>query len=1859
MVEEEKNHTVYQTLHGVKQKTNSTHPDITNKCTQCDKCQAQSAVITEQPTQREGHQEMPLGEASNSGGRCREYHFPTAPPLTPEEDTTAAAAAAESSTTPAGRGGEYATGLTCCGVSVWNLSYDGTGTYQCGAGLCSVQCTRPKSNTAADSTSSAAAGGGVSRLHKIILTMAGCALLGLVFLLVFLLVTHQGAWADTSKYRVCVVDGRGGFQRAGKFCPILDKPDSKVECVVGLDRNYFFGRGECTVDFSVFTAEDLVTATNSQVEVLLTNELRFSKQRFEYDVVAIVSDDSGISSKYELQDKRLCHPGYGNDAEWTRILANFLEASVVPKSCDPHLSLMENRIKASSQYFRSACKAGPWVSDSLLDEKLKLKYSNLCDLCGNSGRCSSHDKYWGRRGPLYCLTDGVGDVSWSRLDDAKAHFGITPGAEAATPEGYSYLCPDGSKRPVNTSTPCVWVSKPWPVIAAKRTSAQDIQGFINRLDHSDTKSWQHALLNLIESYHVDMHSIYPIQAIESYLLDTPGFLSANSFSGCHPPRSIRMCTTSNKEQAKCAWMREAAAVYGVEPDFDCIQADNKTHCMQAVQLELADVVLVSPDLLMTAKRDYGLKTLLYEDVEPEDRYETVAVVKKDSEIRSFQDMKGKKACFPSYEGIAWNSMLYDFHKRKLLANDCPYSLKAAKYFGDSCAPGAPPAAPKSLTRLCNGNTASYEGDFGALKCLTIENADVAFVSKSTLRKLIKGHLSAEKWVTKLMSGGTRVICADELKPCELSWTTVGEIMIRSAASEMTYQETYDSFMQIDELFGKAYKTITRPFSMYGPFDGSHDVLFDDQTVKLRDKQYIQHMEKDIPSYDSVMSDVSTCVPAELISQRKTKLSNATTTSNRTLSKTKSKEDVRKSREPSTDRNNLKKPISKSSTSVKKVDSGTPKSNEGLKTRPSPKIATNKAVPCKTTLKTNIKVEKKPVVSTSSRTPTPKVAKLSSRDVLSKRVTKEQYFPKKFPYSSHLREGDDSNLKSTANSSRTNEIHKATVSKSKDTIKKDTTTTQPSKKPSRQRNMTRTLSPSEVKIINSQPINDDDDRPRTATLRKHTNDTDVPASYPIIDDNVEIKVAPIRTSSSSSAKTSEENEPIRAAHSSKTVERQPITVENSNSETIDVHVESSSEHDEYEDDFDSYNSDFEAYSSSNSTTSESSSIETDSGTSKFSASSERIVEMTQKRTSSAGNEEERKMDSGNYDLPDMKHKQMLNIIKEAIERENGELRTDVRSNQASLSDEGFEDGSIGGFINFADAKRKQQQQRRKSKNKLRGDELMSMIRLDCVGVNLFDMNAISYEEFMQSYGRSGTVQMSVQTGDDDLDEDTQTDVVETWNKWTQCPIRFSKSARVDADEQFGVGGDPGQVKLASSVDKTDHNLMKRVAKFLNTTGSVVLHILEQKSKENTHQLMRNPDIKFSDGFYNLSYATAPFLNHRSVTSLAYSKHNALLTVHQSCLRNSLPEDELFCKSMICIWKFPDPGQPQHILVSSGDVSKACFDSQFGYLVFAGITDGSISVWDLREPVRVHRKVLYEKNNLEYVLRCATHSQVATVDLEPRASMIVSIQTFCTNLDAGLATLQACTLDESGVIVFWSVVHRQCSSEIIREDVTLAPWAAVSLVQGQVVSLQDLNPHFIELHCYDVQLSNADTNHLFVSSNYGVLHCLASGMKPKPKYYGSADRSRTNCLQLAPFSSKYFLAGCENGNIKLHSRFYEHSLMNLCNSQVETGRGQAIDIIEWSQSRPCVFYVKDSSSTVHIWDLSVSDAYPRCSVAFPETITDLKLSPIMENMTDKTSYMVIATVTGQVSVHTLNKDFCRQDQDLCQNELKLFLNYVNRL
>lgn len=107
-------------------------------------------------------------------------------------------------------------------------------------------------------------------------------------------------------------------------------------------------------------------------------------------------------------------------------------------------------------------------------------------------------------------------------------------------------------------------------------------------------------------------------------------------------------------------------------------------------------------------------------------------------------------------------------------------------------------------------------------------------------------------------------------------------------------------------------------------------------------------------------------------------------------------------------------------------------------------------------------------------------------------------------------------------------------------------------------------------------------------------------------------------------------------------------------------------------------------------------------------------------------------------------------------------------------------------------------------------------------------------------------------------------------------------------------------------------------------------------------------------------------------------------------------------------------------------------------------------------------------------------------------------------------------------------------------------------------------------------------------------------------------------MCPFSSVHFLAGSSNGNIRLHSRFYEKSLINLQSADEDGSLENGIDIIQWSKSRPCVFYIKDSSNYVHIWDLLSSDMFPIYSIPFREDITSIKMSPIQKG--NNNTYMV---------------------------------------
>uniref|UniRef100_A0A182T5K6 Transferrin-like domain-containing protein n=1 Tax=Anopheles maculatus TaxID=74869 RepID=A0A182T5K6_9DIPT len=587
--------------------------------------------------------------------------------------------------------------------------------------------------------------------------------------------------------RVCIVEGSGNYKKGAQNCPTLER-NSNVRCVYGLDRLDCLRKiHKGAADFAAFYPEDFLAARWSGVDILVTSELRFHAEHFEYQIVVVVDNEAEINTAQELRGSKFCHPGHGLKNHWTAVLAD--------------------------------------SSNSLLCYTLlEKKYPSLCQLCYNSYQCAIGDKHWGRRGPLYCLTSGAGEVAWARLDDVRSHFGFSGLVAEANASEYSFLCPDGHLQPLNTRKPCVWLAKPWPAIAAKSKVAMEVQDLVAHLSHDDINSWQNALLMVLETYHVNITTLDNVIPVDDYLDQAIGFQDAYNNLGCNPSRSIVFCTKSLLEMYKCSWLQEVASVYGVEPGLQCIRMDGLDQCMAKVHSADADMVIVDQDNAMRAQRDYGLRPILHEySSNALHKYLIVAVVAKDSGLRSGYDLRNRRACFPQYEGAAHTAVLTALQNHSI--------GNARNFFSErSC----------NWKRI-NRCSAIYDGDDGAMRCLQDGIADVAFMSYETYKSMkMADHEKQKNWT--IFCPFNKPVKHNAL--CYLGWTSVGRIMISNGTITRRQNEIYNAMKDIDKLFGRKNGLKAETFNLYGMFDGRSDVLFKDGTESLRNRQEMMRDKSD-------------------------------------------------------------------------------------------------------------------------------------------------------------------------------------------------------------------------------------------------------------------------------------------------------------------------------------------------------------------------------------------------------------------------------------------------------------------------------------------------------------------------------------------------------------------------------------------------------------------------------------------------------------------------------------------------------------------------------------------------------------------------------------------------------------------------------------------------------------------------------------------------------------------------------------------------------------------------------------------------------------------------------------------------------
>ncbi|XP_058513011.1 inhibitor of carbonic anhydrase-like [Ochotona princeps] len=312
-------------------------------------------------------------------------------------------------------------------------------------------------------------------------------------------------------------------------------------------------------------------------------------------------------------------------------------------------------------------------------------------------------------------------------------------------------------------------------------------------------------------------------------------------------RTIRWCTVSDPEAAKCSSFRDNVRKVSPAdgPFVTCVRRTSYLECFLAIKANKVDAITVDGGLTLKAgQAPYLLKPVVMEfylskDGEPQSYHYAVAVVKKDSGFQLNQ-LRGKKSCHP---GLGWAAG-WHVPAGGLLSSDSS-AAAAAKVFSSSCIPCADRKMLPRLCELCAGKGKNkcacsshepYFGYSGAFKCLEDGVGDVSFVRHTTVFENLPDKADRDQY--ELLCPDNTRKPVDEYEQCHLARVPSHAVVARSVDGKEDL--IWELLNQAQEHFGKGSSS---GFQLFGSPHG-RDLLFTDAAqgfIRVSPKRDTKHV----------------------------------------------------------------------------------------------------------------------------------------------------------------------------------------------------------------------------------------------------------------------------------------------------------------------------------------------------------------------------------------------------------------------------------------------------------------------------------------------------------------------------------------------------------------------------------------------------------------------------------------------------------------------------------------------------------------------------------------------------------------------------------------------------------------------------------------------------------------------------------------------------------------------------------------------------------------------------------------------------------------------------------------------------------
>eukprot|EP01065_Artemidia_motanka_P041458 TRINITY_DN5379_c3_g1_i1.p1 TRINITY_DN5379_c3_g1~~TRINITY_DN5379_c3_g1_i1.p1 ORF type:complete len:1012 (+),score=364.19 TRINITY_DN5379_c3_g1_i1:80-3037(+) len=334
---------------------------------------------------------------------------------------------------------------------------------------------------------------------------------------------------------------------------------------------------------------------------------------------------------------------------------------------------------------------------------------------------------------------------------------------------------------------------------------------------------------------------------------------------------------------------------------------------------------------------------------------------------------------------------------------------------------------------------------------------------------------------------------------------------------------------------------------------------------------------------------------------------------------------------------------------------------------------------------------------------------------------------------------------------------------------------------------------------------------------------------------------------------------------------------------------------------------------------------------------------------------------------------------------------------------------------------------------RVDQLLGLMDLEEVTLDLQGVEPMTeYDLYIRNFGTTNTAQASTQKPDQaELDHiEIQTDKIVFADSGAQVP------------EDLGLAGKSRPV--GKQARKGQHQRVEidaaRLSRFLANCTPVFRVLLDEGDIRSTRSAASGSALAFSNEVTSLRYDR--LVRGRGTVAVAFSRVafrlHYLVTVHGPPTEPTDDPSSAYAYDGLClVWNINNPTAPDKVLTAGGTLTTATFGAQGAHLLYAGSKDGTVYLWDLREPDYYHTNSIRSTGRQEKrgavadVLRMPSYSTdhlAVHKDGTPTENHTCAVRRILPvgyNNVLGLsaeenASEQVATLDEIGNVSVWIVV-----------------------------------------------------------------------------------------------------------------------------------------------------------------------------------------------------------------------------------------------